>query len=112
MQKLVESLELESSAASSKCATAEKARENAEKAAAEASAQLVTLQLELHSLRGAHSRALSDAEDFDQRVAAAIAGEPSWPDSLEFACQSWLLLHTWELPWHLKHGILLSPCRG
>ena len=74
-QKLIENLQSEAHAASGRCAAAEKARENAEKAAADASAQLVTLQLELQSLRAAQSRAQADAEDFDQRVAAAIAGK-------------------------------------
>ena len=75
MQKLIENLESEAHAASGRCTTAEKARDSAEKAAADASAELVTLQLELQSLRAAQARAQADAEDFDQRVAAAVAGE-------------------------------------
>ena len=75
MQKLVERLESEARAASDKHSAAEKARDSAEKAADDASAELVNLQLELQTLRAAYSRAQATAEDFDQRVAAAVAGE-------------------------------------
>ena len=75
LQKLIGNLEAEAHAASGRCVAAEKARDSAEKAAADASAELVTLQLDLHSLRATQSRAQADAEDFDQRVAAAVAGK-------------------------------------
>ena len=77
MQNVIERLQSEAHAASDKRAAAEKARDSAEKAADDASAELVTLQLELQALRAAHSRAQADAEDFDQRVAAAVAGKMS-----------------------------------
>ena len=77
LQKLIEDMESESHAALARCAAAEKARDSAEKAAADASAELVTLQLELQSLRAAQSRAQADAEDFDHRVASGVAGKPT-----------------------------------
>lgn len=75
MQEIVETLRSEAHAALGRCEAAENAKDSAEKAAADASAQLVTLQLELQTLRGAQSRALADAQDFDQRVAVAVAGK-------------------------------------
>ena len=74
MEKLIEDLQSEVHAAGTRCMAAEKARDSAEKAAADASAELVSLQLELQTVQAAQSKALADAEDFDERVAAAVAG--------------------------------------
>ena len=75
----IERLQPEVRTAAGRCAAADKARDSAEKAAADASAELVALRLEFQSLQAAQSKALAEAEDFDQRVAAAVAGLMAWP---------------------------------
>ncbi len=72
--KQMEQLQSEVHTAAGRCIAADKARDSAEQAAADASAELAALRLEFQLLQAAQAKALAEAEDFEQRVAAAVAG--------------------------------------
>ena len=78
LRKLVQSLQSDLEAAMVKLAAAEKAQNAAEKVAADASGELGSLQLQLHSAQADQARAAEWADDFEQRIADAVKGEASW----------------------------------
>ena len=93
LRKLVQSLQSDLDAAMVKLAAAEKAQNAAEKAAADASGELGTLQLQLQSAQADQAKAAEWADDFEQRVADAVKGKASWHLS----------------PFSLRHGFLGEP---